>query len=287
MDYKENPSPSEPEHITGKDENEHKPNAMSEFYVSVNTDIPVEEQTKLDATGALFSFKPYKIKSMDQLKDFVCKHIWAHEVFKYNYRNSANFIKTDLIPLDIDNDGEQKCLLDEAKVKFAGYKHIIATSRTHQKIKHPGTSNEKPAVDRFRVILFLEKTITDAEIYKQTWLALEKQFPFVDPQTKDTARYWYPCKEIISIKESGKLVSVVYSKPAINTKSQTSKTKTSIILPELKGGDYSNFSTGETVNDKIGKFVDVLDVAKKYLKIGKDEKISNINIKFFFHIFCI
>lgn len=108
-------------------------------------------------------------------------------------RNNESFQQIDLLVLDID-DG---MTIEEAKIKFAEYSAIIGTSKSHQKIKNKGKSNEKAACDRFRVIIPLEGIIDKAEDYLETWLQAQKSWPQIDTACKDLARFYYPCKEII------------------------------------------------------------------------------------------
>ncbi len=172
-----------------------------------------------------------KISSITMLAEFVCQNDWSQGIFKNNHRSIANFISASIIALDIDNDRDEKCTLEEAKDKYASYQHIIATSRNHQRVKNEGQSNEKPAVDRFRVILFLDRVITDAATYKETWLDLERKFPFIDPAAKDASRFWYACKDIVSTKETGELVPVIT--PEVD-KSKETKQNNPTKLCEIK-----------------------------------------------------
>lgn len=135
---------------------------------------------------------------------------WSPVVYKSGEkrRNSANFAYIQILALDIDNDpGSPYFSIEEASRQFSGYKHIIATTASHQKPK--GT---KPAVDRFRVILYFETPINDANTYKNNWLYWVKHLGLegiADPATKDAARFYKSSKSIVSSSDSGILLSVV------------------------------------------------------------------------------
>lgn len=133
------------------------------------------------------------------LTDVVTKSAWSPGTFKGNYRNNSNFLSCDVIALDIDGG----CSLADAVNKyFADYQYLIYTSKNHQKEKSGRIQ------DRFRVVLPLERPILTAAEYSATWSALHKQFPFIDKQAKDPARFFFPGTHY-STKTSGKSVSPV------------------------------------------------------------------------------
>lgn len=183
-------------------------------------------------------FNPIKVKTFDQFCDIICdSSIKAYSMgtFKNNYRNKNNFQSMKCIGLDIDNDKKDKkeLRLDDAKAIFKDYKHIIATTRSHQKEKNGKIT------DRFRVILFLEKEITDNKIFEFTWNTLQNKFPFIDEQCKDSARYWFPSKEIVQVQKTGSYVSVpdfVESLKPINNTHQPEK------LIDEESGEYGKLA---------------------------------------------
>ena len=120
------------------------------------------------------NFHPVKVNNFDELCKVICdKTIKAYSLgtYKEDYRKLDNFIQCKCIGLDIDNDKKGQLMsLDEAKTAFKDYKHIIATTRSHQKEKNGIT------VDRFRVILFLQEPILDVKIFYRVWHSLKKEF---------------------------------------------------------------------------------------------------------------
>jgi len=156
--------------------------------------------------------KIVEVNSLNQLAELTVAHHWTPGVFKdvqyldkYDQlrqgrrRTLDNCESIDLMVADVDKD----CTLDEAIKKFSPYRHIIVTSRSHQKKKHG------IACDRFRVILFLEKPISNERIYAATWFNFEHEFPFIDPQCKDISRFYWAGNEIIHIQSEGKYIQVV------------------------------------------------------------------------------
>lgn len=152
------------------------------------------------------NFKPVEVKNFKQLCSIICDQsnkAYSFSIYKDNYRNKKNFKAMRCLGLDIDNDknGPQMSL-EEAKETFKDYKCIIATTRSHQKEKNGLVT------DRFRVILFFEKDVTDSKEFIRTWYHLKKQFPAMDPACKDESRYWFPSKEVVFVQKKGKYVEI-------------------------------------------------------------------------------
>ncbi len=133
-------------------------------------------------------FVPRDFDSCNDLTSLIKRHTWSCGVFKDNHRIAQNFIYADTIALDFD-DGLN---LEVAQSRIIKYKHIIATTRSHQHTWH-----------RFRLILFLDGPIVDYKQYQETVKTLFKIFPEADKNCSDASRMWYPCKDIISINYNG------------------------------------------------------------------------------------
>lgn len=114
---------------------------------------------------------------------------------------SENFESIQVLALDIDGG----LPLSEAVAIFKPYKHIIGTSRNHQKQK--GT---KAPCDRYRVVLFFDTPVTSAATYKHTFTTFVSELGVsaaVDP-LKDVARFFYPCVDIVSAGEGATILPV-------------------------------------------------------------------------------
>ncbi len=127
--------------------------------------------------------------TIDELAAIAASYAWAPGLFSDGRRLIKNLCSIKLLVLDVDGG----CKLDEAKAAFSGYKHIICTSRNHQRDKGGVTC------DRFRVVLFLESEITDDATYKATWETAKNRWAFIDPQCKDSSRYFYASPTVVSI----------------------------------------------------------------------------------------
>ena len=110
------------------------------------------------------NFKPVEINSLEDLAKYATSSNYSMGVFKDNYRTKKNFQEAQAIAIDVDNDGpNDNYTIAEAAEKFAQYEHIIMPSKSHQKEKNGKIT------DRFRVILFLDRTITDPKDFQATW----------------------------------------------------------------------------------------------------------------------
>lgn len=143
-----------------------------------------EKQSK-HATGRVST------RSLDEIAQAICNAAWSPTLFHNNIRSNETVESTSLLVLDID-DG---CTLGEATMEFVNYKHIIATTRSHQKEKNGKTC------DRFRVILFLPRPVFSDREFKEYWYAAQKKWPFVDKACKDAARFFFPCVTVVSTEE--------------------------------------------------------------------------------------
>jgi hypothetical protein len=151
--------------------------------------------------------------NLTELGKFITENDWSPMLFKNSYRINENFQSTAILALDIDKD----CTLEQGLELFKDYKHVIGTTRNHQKIKNPGTKSEKPACDRFRVLLFPESEINNSAEYTNTIEKLHSDFKFVDDSCKDLSRQFFRCTAIVSINEDGKLVKNIIENTSVKT----------------------------------------------------------------------
>ena len=120
------------------------------------------------------------------LGEFVCSPI----IFDKAYRKEANFICSIWFALDFD-DG--KYTLEHAIEDFKDHAHVIGTTKSHQIEK-----GSKPACDRFRVFVLGDKICDSLRTYRYNMQLLVDTFG-ADDKCVDGARYFAPCKKIVSI----------------------------------------------------------------------------------------
>lgn len=158
--------------------------------------------------------------TLKELCDLICNNDYSGILFKNNYRRQDNFISSEFIILDFDNNpSDPKLSLIEAIQTFSEYKCIISTSRNHQRPK-----DDKPKADRFRVILFTEQPITNLKDYLTTWLSVAKRYPATDQKCKDGARFFYSSQEVRHCNEHGKLIPIVKAAEVTPTTSGLART---------------------------------------------------------------
>lgn len=114
-------------------------------------------------------------------------HVCA--TYTNNYRNEQNFLESDVIPMDIDNDHSEdpKDWITEEKMKemFGSIDFILVPSRHHMVAK-----DGKPARPKYHVY-FPVSAIKDAETYKKFKALLQKVYPFFDANALNAARFLF------------------------------------------------------------------------------------------------
>lgn len=168
--------------------------------------IKISRISKLEGLGKA------KVAVCDDIKHlakYTTENDWSPGFFHVNEignnRNTEYFEGANVLGLDVDSG----CTLSDALEIFKDYKHIIATSKSHQ-IEKNGF-----ICDRFRVILFPETSITSSDEMTETLTNLMEEYPFFDSQCKDSARFFWRSVETISINETGKLIKVKFPQKKI------------------------------------------------------------------------
>jgi len=148
--------------------------------------------------NGLSGWEKLEINGSSEFERVVKKYSYAaFGDLKDDYRKSDNI--ESLCPLaifDVDNDpGDPRLLIDEAKELLNGVFYIILSSRHHKKIK-----GSKPAIDRFRIFVFLDKSLTaKKENYQLEVIKISERlglFDFLDMSAlKDISRQYYASPE--------------------------------------------------------------------------------------------
>lgn len=110
-------------------------------------------------------------------------------LFLNNTRSNANFIKSDVLVMDIDNDHTENpdewMTVERLKEIFADYNFALVTSRSHLKAK--GGKAPRP---KFH-IYFQINEVTEKDIYVAMKEELCNQYKFFDDNAKDAARFFF------------------------------------------------------------------------------------------------
>lgn len=122
------------------------------------------------------------------LKAAIC-HDYVCAEYKNHYRNGDNFIGSDCLPVDCDNDHSEEpadwITPDDVAAAFPGVSFAVHYSRFHNREK-----NGKPARPKFH-ILFPIDFMTDAADYSDMKRLVNTIFPYFDTQALDAARFFF------------------------------------------------------------------------------------------------
>lgn len=138
-----------------------------------------KEEKVSEAFKFSFPNKPETVEIMDdsQLVEFVSQFAWSPFIFK-EYRREIDFVSTDFLVFDID----EGLTIDECET--------IVTNAKLCCLCLPSPSHT-PEAHRFRIILPLARSITNLEVYAQTWKAGAALFGVADEQCKDGCRGYF------------------------------------------------------------------------------------------------
>jgi len=144
-----------------------------------------------DGTGNLSNcIYPNKLVIKDKesmLKAIKFDHVTAE--YKDNYRSSSNFIKSDNVALDCDNDHSDNpkdwVTSVDVALEFQNVPFVVVYSKNHMKQK--GSKSARP---RFH-IYFMTPEITDTIEYVKLKQQIASVFPYFDKNALDSARLFF------------------------------------------------------------------------------------------------
>lgn len=122
-------------------------------------------------------------------------HVCAE--YTKNYRSISNFIRSNVVVMDCDNDHTENpdewIQVEQLADLFGDVSYAVAFSRNHMKEK-----DGKAARPKFHVYFEIEET-EDAEHYAAIKAAIKKAYPFFDGNALDAARFLFgsDCGECI------------------------------------------------------------------------------------------
>lgn len=159
----------------------------------------------------------YDPDSPDALRRVIRRdHVCA--AYKNNYRGRANFISSNCLVMDVDNDHSENpedwITPESLAVEYEGIKYAIVFSRSHMRQK--GQYGPRP---RYHIYFWIE-LVTSEEQYSDMKSALYAMYPFYDDNALDSGRFIYGCetegviwhdgdKTIVSILNSGDLEPLI------------------------------------------------------------------------------
>ena len=115
--------------------------------------------------------------------DYVCAE------YKNNERSNTNFISSDCIAMDIDNDHsdnpQEWITLEKVAARFKDVEFAVHYSRNHMKVK-----NGRSARPKFHV-LFPINEVTNADEYSAMKRKVFNLFPYFDKNALDAGRFFF------------------------------------------------------------------------------------------------
>lgn len=137
---------------------------------------------------------PHKVEvtGKDSLIEAV-KHDYVCAEYQGNYRSNDNFIGSDCLPVDCDNDHsddpEEWVYPPDVATAFPGVAFAVHYSRNHMKAK-----GGKAARPKFHVFFAIDR-ITDHGQYSEMKKLVNSIFPYFDTKALDAARFFFGTKE--------------------------------------------------------------------------------------------
>lgn len=137
---------------------------------------------------------PHKVEvtGKDSLIEAV-KHDYVCAEYQGNYRSNDNFIGSDCLPVDCDNDHsddpEEWVYPSDVATAFPGVSFAVHYSRNHMKAK-----GGKAARPKFHVFFAIDRVIEPGQ-YSETKKLVNSIFPYFDTKALDAARFFFGTKE--------------------------------------------------------------------------------------------
>ena len=137
---------------------------------------------------------PHKVEvtGKDSLIEAV-KHDYVCAEYQGNYRSNDNFIGSDCLPVDCDNDHsddpEEWVYPSDVATAFPGVAFAVHYSRDHMKAK-----GGKAARPKFHVFFAINR-VTEPGQYSEMKKLVNTIFPYFDTKALDAARFFFGTKE--------------------------------------------------------------------------------------------
>lgn len=138
------------------------------------------------------------IDTKQKLDASIFENDYVSALYKGNYRSNDNFIKTNCIMADIDNDHSEEesewFTAEDVKSALRGVPFIIHYSRNHMKDKQVtkanGTLEIRQKRPKFHLIIATNE-ITSKEDFDVLLTRFASLFPFIDKKAKDAAHFFF------------------------------------------------------------------------------------------------
>ena len=117
------------------------------------------------------------------------KHDQVFARYQNDHRSVGNFLSSNVIPMDCDNDHSERPedweTPENLSEKLQDVDHVIIPSRNHMRDK--GKKSARPRMH----ILFPVQEYTDVDMYTAVKKAIQQKYPFFDDNAVDAARFFF------------------------------------------------------------------------------------------------
>lgn len=191
---------------------------------------------------------PVNVTSLEEMKEAVAfDHVCAE--YKGNIRGNDRFIRSNVLPMDCDNDHSENpedwITPEKLSDIFPGISYALVYSRSNMKEKEG-----KSPRPRFHVYFSIDEC-KDSERYASLKAAVQKTYPFFDDNALDAARFLFGVNSPEVIWNEGFVyidedIIVDDTAPALDGKDDTSssyeKCKWGVIPEGLRNSTLSRFA---------------------------------------------
>ena len=149
--------------------------------------------TRQNAQNSIYGTK-CTITSLDDLKNAVLfDHVCCE--YKNNHRSCDDFISSDCVQMDIDNDHsddpEAWKTIDDIAEAFPDVDFYYIESRNHMKPKKTNKGEVKEARPKYHIYFPCGHVIDDPEQYELLKGRIGALFPYFDTRCKDIAHFFF------------------------------------------------------------------------------------------------
>ena len=128
------------------------------------------------------------ITDPDSLREAV-SHDYVCAEYRNSYRSGENFLRSNCLPVDCDNDHSEDpddwIRPEDIAAAFPGVAFAVHYSRHNMRVK-----NGKPARPKFHVLFPIDE-MTDPAAYAEMKKTVNSVYPYFDTQALDAARFFY------------------------------------------------------------------------------------------------
>jgi len=141
-----------------------------------------------------YGWHTFETRSSKVFSDFITSAVWSPCIFRDGHRRIDSFVEARLLVLDFDHPGYT---LAQAREEWCDTIHWIGTTKNHNREKNG------IVCDRFRIVVPFARSITNVDEYNYNYQLIAKQYDAADQCTKDGARLFFPCQEVVSVCTDG------------------------------------------------------------------------------------